>query len=210
MAARPQTNSSHDVRGSIPAPTDPSHLSRGYGAGNHPEQMRLPYSSTGAMDFAATQGAPAETSPLAMSEHPVRPGPAKEDFSTSRQNSSTIDGNADGDLFRSNSTVSQSQTLTPSRGGTLKKKASVSKRASLKRSGSRKASGPGSVRLPSGTESFPSLAGDEINNAFFVPVPTTGNPTDVLVDRFQGEHRLYCSLVEDFATGSSSPFCPRT
>jgi len=192
MAARSQTNSSHDVHGSIPAPTDPSQLSRGYGAGTYQEQSRLLYSNTGAMDFAAAQGAPVETSPLAVSEHPMHPGPPKEDFTTSRHNSSTIDGNADGDLFRTNSTMSQSQTLTPSRGGTLKKKASISKRASVKRSGSRKASGPGSVRLlPAGKDTFPGVDGDEINNAFFVPVPTTGNPTEILVNRFQGMHRLW-------------------
>lgn len=193
MAAPPQTNSSHDAHSAIPAPTDPSHLSRGYGAGAFPEHSRLPYSNTGAMDFAATQGAPVETSPLAMSDHPTHPGPSKEDFSTGRHNSSRtmIDGNAGGDISRTNSTMSQSQTLTPSRGGTLKKKASISKRASVKRSGSRKASGPGSVRLSyAGKETFPGVDGDEINSAFFVPVPTTGNPTDILVNRFQGEHPL--------------------
>ena len=146
----------------------------------------------GAMDFAPAQGAPIETSPLAMSEHP---GPTKEVFGTSRRNSSIVDGNAGGDLYRTNSTMSQSQTLTPSRGGTLKKKASISKRASLKRSGSKKASGPGSVRLPNaGKETFSGVDGDEINNAFFVPVPTTGNPTEILVDRFQGKH-CRCAAV---------------
>lgn len=190
MAARSQTNSSHDVHGPIPAPTDPLHLSRGYGA-TYPEQSRVPYSKAGATDFAATQGAPVKTSPLAMSEHPVHPGSSKEDFSTSRHDSSTMDGNAGGDLYRTNSTMSQSQTLTPSRGGTLKKKASLGKRASVKRSGSRKASGPGSVRLPyEEKDTSPGVDGDGINNAFFVPVPTTGNPTEILVNRFQGEHCL--------------------
>ena len=196
MAARPQINSSHDVHNSIPAPADPSHLSRGYGAGTYPEQSRLPYSNTGALDFAATRGAPVETSPLAMSEHPMHPGPSKDDFNISRRNSSMIDSNVGGDLNRTSSTMSQSQTLTPSRGGTLKKRVSVSRKASLKRSGSRKASEPGSVRLPQGgKESFPEVDGAEINNAFFIPVPTTGNPTDILVNRFQGER---CTRLGQF------------
>lgn len=196
MAAQSQTTSSHDIHHSIPAPTDASHLSRGYGPGAYLEQSRLPSSKRGAMDFAATRGAPVETSPLAMLEHPVHPDSSKGDFSTSHHDSSTIDSNAGGDLHRTNSTMSQSQTLTPSRAGTLKKKASLSKRASVKRSGSRKASGPGSVGLPyAGNDTFPSVDGDEINNAFFVPVPTTGNPTEILVNRFQGTHCLYLRLL---------------
>jgi len=202
MATRPQTTLSHDTYGSIPAPTNPSHLSRGYGAGSHPGQSHLAFGNTGATDFAATKGAPAETSPLAQSEHQTQPVQFNEAFEGSRRDSSIIDGGAVGDLHRTNSTMSQSQTLTPSRGGTLKKKASLSKKASLKRSSSRKGSAPGSMRsLALGErEKYVGGQSDEMNSVFFIPVPTTGNPTEILANRFQGKHchrlRSLCGFMQ--------------
>lgn len=86
-------------------------------------------------------------------------------------------------MERENSGLSQGETLTPSRGGTLKKKASLKKGGSIKRSGSRRSSRAGSVRslaLQSAHEN------DELHSAFFSPVPTSGNPTEVLANRFQG------------------------
>ncbi|KAI9879234.1 MAG: hypothetical protein M1830_009165 [Pleopsidium flavum] len=200
MAARPQTTLSHEMHGSISAPTNPSHLSRGYGAGTHPGQSHLPFGNTGATDFAATQGAPTETSPLAQSEHQTQPVQFNQGFEGSRRNSSIVDGSAVGDLHRTNSTMSQSQTLTPSRGGTLKKKASLSKKASLKRSGSRKGSGPGSVRgLALGErEKHVSGQSDEMSSAFFIPVPTTGNPTEILANRFQAWRKVLKDLIAYF------------
>lgn len=70
-----------------------------------------------------------------------------------------------------------------SRSNTLKKKASLRKSGSLKRSGSRRSMKAGSVRslaLQSNTDE------DETHNAFYCPVPTTGNPTEALATRFQG------------------------
>lgn len=32
---------------------------------------------------------------------------------------------------------------------------------------------------------------DTFNNVYFTPVPTTGSPTDRLVDRFSGEFSIY-------------------
>ena len=89
----------------------------------------------------------------------------------------------DGALERSNSGMSQGDTLTPSRGGTLKKKASIKKGSSLRRSSSRRSSKAGSVRslalqAPGDT--------DETHSAFYSPVPTSGNPTEILSNRFQG------------------------
>lgn len=70
-----------------------------------------------------------------------------------------------------------------SRNNTLKKKASLRRGGSLKRSGSRRSMKAGSVRslaLQSNTDE------DEMHNAFYCPVPTMGNPTDALANRFQG------------------------
>lgn len=94
-------------------------------------------------------------------------------------------------LSRSNTNVSQGETMTPSRGGTLKKKASIKRGASLKRSGSRKSSFAGSVRSIQLGEREKYEAGEEENSAFYCPVPTSGSPTDVLVDRFQG---MVCNI----------------
>lgn len=178
---------SHDQ--SIPAPTNPAHLSKGYGPAGQPGLSHPPFGNIGAMDFAAAQGAPKDDSPLAQSEHQAQPVHSSVEAGGSRRNSWVTDAGADGDLQRTNSTMSQSQTLTPSRGGTLKKKASLSKKASLKRSGSRRGSGLGSMRgLAMGEkEKYASGQGDEMNSAFFIPVPTTGNATEILANRFQGE-----------------------
>ena len=101
--------------------------------------------------------------------------------------------NADSDLRAGTSTMSQSQTLTPSRGGTLKKRQSLSKKASLKRKDSGKRSRAASVRSYGGEDKH-GIVGDqmELNNAFYTPVPTTGNPTEILATRFQGTWQ-WCS-----------------
>ena len=89
------------------------------------------------------------------------------------------------DMQRANSSMSQSHTLTPSRGGTLKKRQSLGRKNSLKRSGSKKGSRPSSVR---GLNLAVDVNGhdSELHSAFFTPVPTTGSPTDILANRFQG------------------------
>jgi hypothetical protein len=70
-----------------------------------------------------------------------------------------------------------------SRSNTLKKKASLRKTGSLKRSGSRRSTKAGSVRS---LALQPNTDEDEMHSAFYCPVPTMGNPTDVLATRFQG------------------------
>lgn len=92
-----------------------------------------------------------------------------------------LDASQGNDLHR----MSQSHTLTPSRGGTLKKRQSLSRKNSLKRGGSRRGSRPGSVR------SLTFADGSEMQSAFFTPVPTTGSPTEILANRFQGT--LHCN-----------------
>lgn len=96
--------------------------------------------------------------------------------------SSTV---GESDTHHANFTMSQSQTLTPSRGGTLKKRQSLSRKNSLKRSGSRKNSRPGSVKSLTFADDVVGH-GPEMNSAFFTPVPTTGSPTEILANRFQG------------------------
>ena len=88
-------------------------------------------------------------------------------------------------LQRSNSQMSQSATGGVSRGGTLKKKASL-RGNSLKRSGSRKSSYAGSVRSMKLGEKE-KYESEERDSAFYCPVPTTGNPTELLATRFQGQ-----------------------
>lgn len=79
--------------------------------------------------------------------------------------------------------MSQSHTLTPSRGGTLKKKQSLSRKNSLRRAGSKKGSRPGSVRSLTFADD---VAGPEASSVFYTPVPTRGNPTQTLANRFDG------------------------
>lgn len=96
-----------------------------------------------------------------------------------------------GELRRSNSQMSQSQTLMPSRGGTLKKKASLRKTGSVKRSSSRRSSRAGSVRSLVLGEKEKYGEGEDFNNAFYTPVPTVGSPTDILANRFQGSYTKF-------------------
>ena len=136
--------------------------------------------NTGATDFA--QGVANETPAL----------------SQSLQNTTLNDGPSaagDNSLQRASSTMSQSQTLTPSRGGTLKKRQSLSRKGSLKRNLSKKSSRPGSQVFADDT-----LAQNpEMNSAFFTPVPTTGSPTDILANRFQGTSATNRNSKIDFA-----------
>lgn len=114
------------------------------------------------------------------------PSRFSEGLDTSQQGSSII--GADGtDLRRHDLSISQSMAALPSRGGTLKKKRSLSRKGSVKRSSSRRASRSGSligVGL-GGQDDYPGDFGDEMNSAFFTPVPVTGNPTEILANRFQ-------------------------
>ena len=111
-------------------------------------------------------------------------------------------------LQRSNSQLSQSATAIPSRGGTLKKKASLKRGASLKRSGSKKSSYAGSVRSMRLGEKE-KYDDEEHNSAFYCPVPTTGSPTDLLADRFQGR-RLSSAYEGELMYFKLGERCSRT
>ena len=139
---------------------------------------------TGMADFA--QGAPDMVSPLSQSAQQNQSTKFTEEFDAG-QHESTSDGGDFGDPRRNDSVQSQSHTLIPSRGGTLKKKQSLSRKGSVKRTGSKKNSRPGSVKsLGLGDqEDYTDRHGNEMNSAFFTPVPTSGNPTEILANRFQ-------------------------
>lgn len=129
------------------------------------------------------------------------PGRFNEEWDASRRGSSIIDGPrgqsppvmsasaaaGPSAMQRSNSVNSYAagdDRALPQRGNTLKKKASLrrSGTGSIVRSSSRRSARAGSVRsLALQTATDP----DELHSAFFCPVPTNGNPTDVLAARFQ-------------------------
>lgn len=166
----------------VPPPSQ-AHLDRGYGPASISRSHLVPNSV--ATDFGASPGNPQEVSPLSQSAAQQTFGKFNEEWDTSQRGSSIIDGN---NMQRANSVMSQGDTLIPSRGGTLKKKASLRRGGSLKRSSSRRSSRAGSVRslaLQSGQDV------DEMHSAFFSPVPTTGNPTEILANRFQGMKLKY-------------------
>ena len=93
------------------------------------------------------------------------------------------------ELPRNDSHMSGSQTLLPSRGGTLKKKASLHKSTSIKRTASKRSSYAGSVRSMQVAEKEKYDETPETNSVFYSPVPTVGNPTELLATRFQGRWR---------------------
>lgn len=119
-----------------------------------------------------------------------------EEWDASQRGSSIIDGRngarpeSSSAMHRSNSVHSfnpgddqqQGAASLPSRGNTLKKKNSMRRTGSLRRSGSRRSMRAGSVKsLALHSASDP----NEAQSAFFCPVPTSGNPTEVLINRFQ-------------------------
>jgi hypothetical protein len=174
MAALPPSSDGRHAP-STANPT-PNNLERGYSLVSNSRPSYLAAGSA-ATDFGSMAGKPTEASPLSqdtMQQH----SHFNEEWDASQRASSVLDGPK---LQRSNSTTSQGETLIPSRGGTLKKKASLKRGNSFKRSGSRRSSRAGSVR---------SLAlepeGDEMRSAFYSPVPTSGNPTEILANRFNG------------------------
>jgi len=167
-----------NTNSNIPPPSL-QHVERGYGASTTPRANLLP--ATAATDFGSgsAPGNPTDTSPLSQSL--AHNGRFNEEWDASQRGSSIIDG----PIQRSNSVMSQGDTLIPSRGGTLKKKASLKRSGSLKRSSSRRSSRAGSVR--SLVLQAPADV-DDMHSAFFSPVPTTGNPTEILANRFQGAY----------------------
>lgn len=90
-------------------------------------------------------------------------------------------------------------TISLSRGNTLKKKSSLrrsgSRSGSIKRSSSRRSMKAGSVRSLALQSSHDA---EEALSAFYCPVPTTGNPTEVLSNRFQSWRKILKDLITYF------------
>jgi hypothetical protein len=183
MSSRPVTPGSgmhgsvHD--GSLPAPSEPvshpshpSHLTSDSTAPSRLSHISR-HSHIGSAapepqphELENTEGAPRPTSALSHNQ----PIPVEGDETAERSSM----------LRRSTSQLSQSQTQLPSRGGTLKKK------SSLRRSTSKRSSYAGSVKSLRLGEKEKYAETDENMSVFFCPVPTTGQPTQLLADRFQG------------------------
>ncbi|KAJ5679682.1 hypothetical protein N7462_007926 [Penicillium macrosclerotiorum] len=186
MAARPQTPVQDGYM--IPHPNDPGVLNRGYGnlrTSSRPSS----YAGTGSA-FHYSHGALDQP----QISHNTR---FKEDFETASHRSSLqLDGSAAG-IQRSVSLMSQGRSPTPSRSSTLRKKASLSKKGSLRRNGSRRSLRAGSVRSLSlgDREKYNAEGVDDVNSAFMAPIPTSGNPTEVLANRFQAWRKILKDLI---------------
>ncbi|KAK0610437.1 hypothetical protein B0T17DRAFT_113314 [Bombardia bombarda] len=132
----------------------------------------------------------------------TRPTKFTEEWDSSQRGTSIVDGPSTGSNMQRSSSLAGSVmgvtgdgSSTLSRGNTLKKKASLRRGGSLKRSSSRRSMKAGSVRslaLQSATDQ------DEVNSAFFCPVPTSGNPTEVLANRFQAWRKILKDLITYF------------
>ena len=124
------------------------------------------------------------------------PGRFTEEWDATQRGSSIIDGNAgSSSMQRSNSVHSYNagdDSHLPTRGNTLKKKNSMRRNGSLKRSSSRRSMRAGSVKsLALQSSNDP----DEAHSAFHSPVPTSGNPTEILANRFQCKSPTAVTIV---------------
>ncbi|KAF1973491.1 hypothetical protein BU23DRAFT_589484 [Bimuria novae-zelandiae CBS 107.79] len=186
----------------IPTPSDPAHLSKGYGGANS-------HLGVGGQDFATTPAHPAESSPLSQSL--TRPdgerlgGRFEENFDARTRGSSVL---GEGDLpMRSTSRASTlghggSASATPSRSGTLKKRNSVKRSGSVKRSSSRRSVRAGSIKGVNFDDE--DGGGVKHNSVFYTPVPTSGSPTEILANRFQAWRKLLKDLISYFREVGSS------
>ncbi|KAJ5570527.1 uncharacterized protein N7459_009957 [Penicillium hispanicum] len=187
MTARPQTPVQDAY--SLPHSSDQGILGRGYGT---VRSLSRPSS------YAGTGSA---YGPSALDQTQIPHNPRfKEDFETASHHSSVmLDGPASG-VQRSASQMSRVQSPTPTRSSTLRKKASLSKKGSLRRNGSRRSLRAGSVRSLSlgDREKYNPDGTEDMNSAFVVPIPTTGNPTEVLANRFQAWRKILKDLIVFF------------
>ena len=146
----------------------------------------------GTSGFEHTQGAPNESSALteAAAVPAGEPFETAHDETTVPQDETTVAP----EFNRSESRMSQAQSM--SRSGTLKKKASIKRVGSIGRSASKRSSYAGSEHLRLGDGAVGGagvgagekvLTDEENTSPFFCPVPTTGNPTELLAARFQGK-----------------------
>jgi hypothetical protein len=180
MATRARTPS-QEAYNSVSAP-NAALTSRGYGAS----------SGSAPADYAPTSGNALETSPLAQSfqRNSTFTSNRYEDMDDDDRGSSLQQLEGAG-LHRTASMTSKSGT--PSRNNTLKKQKSLSRKTSLKRSSSRKSLNVGSIK---GVSIDDRRTPEDYNNVFYTPVPTTGAPTEILANRFQGSDHVYGSRYQ--------------
>ncbi|OKL63867.1 hypothetical protein UA08_00637 [Talaromyces atroroseus] len=190
--AMPQSPS-HEGYGPVPFPSNPAHLDRGYGFSGESRPNSYLANSIVPSDFAVVQ----PTNPMNHSQS-AYPSRFNEEIDMSQRGSFlTTDGASGGaGLQRSESQMSHN-SATPSRGGTLKKKPSLGRKASLGRSGSRRSLRAGSVRSLNLGEKEKYVPEDG-NSAFYVPIPTSGSPTEELANRFQAWRKLLKDLIVFF------------
>lgn len=189
----------------MPAASQPQ-LDRGYGYGTGTGTNP----STGTADFAS--GNPDMSSPLSQSFANHHSNSNINSLANSRANTPSLDGNptaATSNLNRSASSASTAynRDTTPSRSGTLKKKASVSRKGSLRRSSSRRSTMAGSISGVGYAADGPS-DGEEYTSAFYTPIPTSGSPTEILANRFQGMFTLILPLILPLTLPLTRPIPP--
>ncbi|KAF1811319.1 hypothetical protein P152DRAFT_399409 [Eremomyces bilateralis CBS 781.70] len=190
MASQPGP-STGDPYHSVPIPTNPSFLDKGYGL---PTTSGYPPPPS---DYTTTLGNPTEASPLSRSMHQT--SRFNEGFDTPSRTNSVMSHSMSPDLYRSSSRASNaSQGALPSRGNTIKKQASVRRKSSLKRKGSRRSIHAGSIKGYSPTDDAPGESTGLTNSAFHTPVPTSGSPTDILANRFQAWRKFLKDLITYF------------
>ncbi|KAI1498417.1 hypothetical protein F5X99DRAFT_420585 [Biscogniauxia marginata] len=175
----------------------------------HPPQRKLVDDETLSNTLANSHIAP-------PAQDPNRQPKFTEEWDASARGSSVVDGPTAQQLSqqartqspsmqRANSVSSRSELITGdaasahgislSRGNTLKKKSSLRRSGSLKRSSSRRSMKAGSVRSLALQSSHDS---DEVHSVFYCPVPTSGNPTEVLANRFQAWRKILKDLIAYF------------
>ncbi|KNG81434.1 PH domain protein [Aspergillus nomiae NRRL 13137] len=159
-----------DPYGAISQPANPIFSGQGYGSRSASRPNSFIASNSG-YNFAS--GAVTEPS---VSHN----GRFHEEFDVASQRGSVaFEGPSSAAVQRSASQMSNSRSATPTRSGTLKKKSSLSKRGSDK-------------------EKYSVDGAEDHNSAFYIPVPTNGNPTEVLADRFQAWRKVLKDLIVFF------------
>ena len=149
-------------------------------------------------DFAS--GKPNDSGPLSQSVQQGKADDLHDGVDPFRRFATPAHDAASPDTHGESSNLSQSQTLTPSRGGTLKKRQSLRKKNSVKRSMSGRLSRTNSMKSLVGSEkeAYSGEHASELNNVFFTPVPTSGSPTEMLANRFQSWRKVLKDLITYF------------
>ena len=186
MSARPVTPS-HEAQPTL-LPVDPSPSTKPQLSSSRPTSYLSSGAPAGSTGLDPAHAAPQDDSILSQPDQFNEEEPEE----SQRPGSSGVEGGAAPDLIRSESQMSQSQTQVQSRGGTLKKKASMKRIGSFKRSNSKRSSHAGSVKSMTLGEKEKYGDNEEMKSVFYTPIPTSGNPTELLSNRFQGRRELSC------------------